>query len=68
MVRNEYQLHSRIHEWFANGVAPASLDALNSKIYAELFLTPNSDAWLGLAPADIYSALDGGGMVQTKNP
>lgn len=66
-VRNEYELHSRIHEWFANGTAPANLDALNSKIYAELFLTPNSDAWLGLAPADVYSALDNGGLVQTKN-
>jgi len=63
-VRNEYQLHSRIHQWFARGVAPAQLDALNSKVYAELFLTPNSDPWLGLAPADIYSALDGGGLVQ----
>jgi hypothetical protein len=67
-VRNEYQLHSRIHEWFANGTAPQNLNALNSKIYAELFLTPNSDAWLGLAPADVYSALDGGGLIQTKNP
>ena len=67
-VRNEYELHSRIHEWFANGSAPANLDTLNSKIYAELFLTPNSDAWLGLAPADVFSALDGGGLVQTKTP
>ena len=67
-VHNEYQLHARIHDWFANGTAPQNLDALNSKIYAELFLTPNSDAWLGLAPADVFSALDAGGLVQTKNP
>jgi hypothetical protein len=67
-VHNEYQLHARIHEWFANGTAPTNLDALNSKIYADLFLTPNSDAWLGLAPADTYSALDGGGLVQTQKP
>jgi hypothetical protein len=67
-VRNEYQLHTRIHQWFADGIAPANLDALNSKIYAEIFLTPNSDPWLGLAPADVYSALDGGGLIQTKNP
>jgi hypothetical protein len=67
-VRNEYQLHSRIHEWFVNGAAPANLAALNSKIYAELFLTPNSDPWLGLAPSDVYSALDAGGLVQTKAP
>lgn len=67
-VRNEYQLHARIHEWFAQGTAPVNLDALNSKIYAELFLTPNSDAWLGLAPNDVYSALDGGGLVQNTTP
>lgn len=67
-VHNEYQLHARIHEWFANGTAPTNLETLNSKIYAELFLTPNSDAWLGLAPTDAFSALDGGGLVQTKTP
>ncbi len=65
-VRNEYQLHARIHEWFVNGTAPTNLNALNSKVYAELFLTPNSDAWLGLAPADTFSALDGGGLVKTR--
>jgi hypothetical protein len=65
-VHNEYRLHARIHGWFANGTAPENLDALNAKIYAEFFLTPNSDAWLGLGPADAYSALDGGGLVQTK--
>ena len=67
-VRNEYELHAKIHEWFAEGTAPANLDALNSKIYAELFLTPNSDAWLGLAPNDVFSALDGGGLVQNATP
>jgi len=67
-VHNEYQMHSRIHEWLAGSAAPTKLDALNSKIYAELFLTPNSDPWLGLAPADAYSALDNAGLVQTKTP
>lgn len=67
-IRNEYQMHTHILEWFATGVAPQNLDALNSKIYAEIFLTPNSDPWLGLAPADVYSALDNGGLVQTKTP
>lgn len=65
-VRNEYQLHWQIHEWFVNGAAPANLAALNSKVYAELFLTPISDPWLGLAPTDVFSALDRGGLVQNK--
>ena len=64
-VRNEYLLHAKIHEWFATGNAPANLDALNSKVYAELFLTPDSDPWLGLAPADVFSALDNAGLVQS---
>ncbi|MCI0623873.1 MAG: hypothetical protein L0387_19825 [Acidobacteria bacterium] len=62
-VRNEYLLHRRIHEWFMSGEAGPSVDALNEKVYAELFLTPSSDPWLGLAPADGYTALDGQGLV-----
>jgi hypothetical protein len=62
-VRNEYLLHRRIHEHFAE-MQPKSVDALNEWVYAELFLTPSSDPWLGLAPSDIYTALDNGGMLQ----
>jgi hypothetical protein len=64
-VHNEFELHRRVHEWFA-ARAPETLAAdvapLNEKVYAELFLTPRSDPWLGLAPGDAYSALDGGGV------
>lgn len=65
-VRNEYELHSRLHEWFVQGTAPASLEALNAKVYADIFLTPASDPWLGLAPDDVFSALDHGGLMQNK--
>ncbi len=62
-VRNEFMLHRRIHEWFAAGeVDGVSADGLNSRVYAELFLTPESDPWLGLVPASSYAALDGGGL------
>lgn len=55
-VRNEYLLHRQLHGWLAQ--APASdLDSLNERVYAELFLTPSSDPWLGLAPADVYTAI-----------
>jgi hypothetical protein len=37
-------------------------DRLNEWVYAELFLTPSSDPWLGLAPRDMYTALDGNGQ------
>lgn len=64
-VRNEYLLHRRVHEKFAaNDTAAANVDALNEWVYAELFLTPNSDPWLGLAPNDVYSALDQDGRTE----
>ena len=63
-VRNEYDLHRRVHAWFATSKAGDDVEALNERVYDELFLTPSSDPWLGLVPADAYSALDGGGLVQ----
>jgi hypothetical protein len=64
-VRNEYQLHRQIHEWFLAG-EPSDLAQLNERVYAELFLTPSSDPWLGLAPDDTYTALDRNGVVQWR--
>lgn len=65
MVRNEYLLHRRIHELFADGAAvTATVDELNEWVYAELFLTPSSDPWLGLAPRDVYTALEGDGRTE----
>lgn len=64
-VKNEYQLHRQIHEWFVDGSAPADFDALNERVYAELFLTPSSDPWLGLAPSDAYTGLVKGGASTT---
>ena len=66
-VRNEYLLHSRIHEWFVNGMTSVNVDVLNEKVYAELFLTPSSDPWLGLAPRDAYTALENEGMGLTAH-
>jgi hypothetical protein len=64
-VRNEYLLHRRIHEQFADGNAICTdFDAINEWVYAELFLTPSSDPWLGLAPKDVYTALDNDGRVE----
>lgn len=65
-VRNEYLLHRQIHDRFADG-QPESVDALNEWVYAELFLTPSSDPWLGLAPAGVYTALDHGGLSNSRS-
>ncbi|MBD2439027.1 hypothetical protein [Nostoc sp. FACHB-110] len=61
-VRNEYMLHSQIHQWFLQDAQTSDLAKLNDKVYAQLFLTPNSDPWLGLLASDAYSAIDGEGL------
>ncbi|HYY58112.1 MAG TPA: hypothetical protein VE842_12330 [Pyrinomonadaceae bacterium] len=63
-VRNEYVLHNRIHAWLASEPWDKNVDALNEKVYAELFLTPGSDPWLGLYSPDSYTALENGGIVK----
>ncbi|MBK7828864.1 hypothetical protein [Nannocystis sp.] len=60
-VRNEFDLHQRIHRWFVADAASLDLEALNRRVYNELFLTPRSDPWLGLAAPTIYTGLVGGG-------
>lgn len=62
IARNEYLFHGPIHEWYVTGRAGDDLEVLNDRIYAELFLTPREDPWLGLLPA-AYAALDHGGVV-----
>lgn len=62
-VRNEYVLRNRIHAWLANRARNMNVDALNEKVYAELFLTPGNDPWLGLYSPDAYTALENGGLV-----
>ena len=64
-ARNEHLLRRQLHDWFANAQAPLDLDPLNRRVYSELFLTPEEDPWLGLVPADTYSALDAGGLIGT---
>ena len=66
-VRNEYQLHSQIHEWFMKGAVPNDLGRFNSLVYAKLFLTPDSDPWLGLVPPNTITALDNNGLVQASS-
>lgn len=62
-VRNEYTFHRQIHEWLASApTATPDVEDLNSRVYAQLFLTPDSDPWLGLISGE-YSALHADGLV-----
>jgi len=63
-VRNEYLLHREIHDWFVQRDAPEDVDTCNAKVYAELFLMPESDPWLGLAPANVFTALPNEGLIE----
>jgi hypothetical protein len=63
-VRNQYLLRSKIHQWFVDGTDTKDLDKLNEKVYTQLFLTPNSDRWLGLVSDTAYSAIEGDGIQQ----
>lgn len=57
---NQYELRPAILEWLAEG--DLDLDALNRRVYDELFLTPRGDPWLGLRGQRVFTALDGDGI------
>jgi len=61
-VRNEYVLHSKLHGWLIADQSRFDVNALNQKVYAELFMTPGSDPWLGLLSRDVYTALERDGI------
>jgi hypothetical protein len=65
-VKNEYRLHRQIHGWLADANYRPGIEELNERVYAELFLTPSSDPWLGLAPPDVYTALPNSGAVRNE--
>jgi DNA-binding transcriptional regulator/RsmH inhibitor MraZ len=61
-VRNEYLFRRTLHEWMADAGATDNLAALNERVYAELFLTPSSDKWLGLFPDDSFTGIENDGV------
>lgn len=67
-LRNEYELHRRLHQRFANGQAEREVEPLNRWVYAALFEMPAEDPWLGLAPANVYSGLVNNGWVNSHSP
>lgn len=64
--RNEWNFHAPLHQWFITHEVN-DFDELNRIIYDKLFLTPKSDAWLGLSPAGTYTGLADGGQFQASN-
>jgi len=64
-LRNRFELQPRVRRWIARA-GLADLDRLNQRVYAELFLTPNDDPWLGLAPDDAYAAIEKEGKRESR--
>ncbi len=60
-VRNEYLFHSKLYTWLQKG-AGNDLNKFNEKVYAELFLTPSADPWLGLYAPEIYNGIENSGI------
>ena len=63
-VRNEYLMRTKVYALLVEDRGRSDLESFNEKVYAELFLTPASDPWLGLFTADTYMALEDGGVVR----
>jgi hypothetical protein len=61
-VRNEYLLHTKLYPWLWRDPSRTDVEKFNEKVYAELFLTPGSDPWLGLLTADAYVGIDNAGV------
>jgi hypothetical protein len=62
---NEFDLRQQTRNLLAAN-PNLSFEQLNEQIYAAVFKTPASDAWLGLAPTGI-TALPGDGLVASPN-
>jgi hypothetical protein len=62
---NELVLHQEIHARMAAS-PEASFADLNRWVYAELFLTPAEDPWLGMATPDAWSALPRDGLAAAR--
>lgn len=63
---NEFVLRPRLRRWFIEGRIPADLGQLTNMLYAELFLTPLDDPWMGMANVEFWSALDHDGLTAPR--
>ncbi len=62
-VQNNYMRRTKILAFIAGQAKESrlSLTAINTWVYSQVFLTPADDPWLGLAPPDVFSAIEADG-------
>lgn len=58
---NLLALKPKIDDWFAQQNQELTYEKMTDRIYAEVFLMPLSDPWLGLSPEDQFVALPDAG-------
>jgi hypothetical protein len=66
-TRNDFLFHTKLYEWLnqgQRGLVVVDLETLNSQVYDKIFQTPDYDKWLGLYSNDVYTALDGNGIIK----
>jgi arsenate reductase-like glutaredoxin family protein len=63
-TRNDFLFHTKLYEWLNRGRGSGDLESLNAQVYDAIFQTPNYDRWLGLYSNDVYTALDGNGIIK----
>ncbi|MBL8182543.1 MAG: hypothetical protein JNL64_13135 [Blastocatellia bacterium] len=63
-TRNDFLYHTKLYQMLNENRGIESLDAFNERVYAEIFKTPGTDKWLGLYASDVYTALDGNGVIK----
>jgi hypothetical protein len=62
-TQNEFVFHTQLYVWLS-GETVKDLEKFNADVYSRIFKTPSSDKWLGLYQTDVYTALDGGGIIK----
>jgi hypothetical protein len=63
-MRNEYLIHSTLRAWLLSNRRMLDTEAFNERVYAELFLTPRYDPWLGLVQPNTYTGLTNDGIIK----
>ena len=63
-TRNDFIFHAKLYEWLNQARGLGDVEAFNTRVYDQVFKTPNTDKWLGLYSSDVYTALDGNGIIK----
>lgn len=63
-TRNDFLFRTKLYEWLNTGRGVSDIEVFNARVYDQLFQTPNTDKWLGLYSSDVYTALDGNGIIE----